>query len=158
MRIRDIFRKFARVAEDGVSPAAFLLGVSVTLIWVFTDAYFHYSDTGQLVINTGASIGTSLIVFLIQNTQNCDAKVMRLKLDELIRAFKSARTELLQMEGLTDEELADLQKEFQLYSDRATINLRRLTASRQGLDGSALAKSANRCRKTIRARNTFVKG
>ena len=131
--MREMFRMFARASADAVgSPTAFLLGVSVTLIWAGTGSYFHYSDTWQLVINTGTSIGTFLVVFLIQNTQNRDARVMQLKLDELIRALNSARTELVQMEDLTDEELAELQKEFQLHRDRATINLERITASRRG--------------------------
>jgi low affinity Fe/Cu permease len=130
--MRDLFRKFARGAADAVgSPAAFLLGVVVTLIWAATGSYFRYSDTWQLVINTGTSIGTFLIVFLIQNTQNRDAKVMQLKLDELIRAVTAARTELVQMEALTDPELEELQKEFQLHRDKAASNLERIEASRR---------------------------
>ena len=100
--MREAFRRFARLAADGVgSPAAFLLGVFMTVVWAASGSYFHYSDTWQLIINTGTSIGTFLIVFLIQNTQNREAKVMQLKLDELIRAVKLARTELVQMEALT---------------------------------------------------------
>jgi low affinity Fe/Cu permease len=130
--MRDMFRRFARIAADAVgSPAAFLLGVLVTLIWALTGSYFRYSDTWQLVINTGTSIGTFLVVFLIQNTQNRDAKVMQLKLDELIRAVTAARTELVQMEGLTDLELDQLQKEFQLHRDRTVSNLERIAASRE---------------------------
>jgi low affinity Fe/Cu permease len=130
--MRDVFRKFARIGADAVgSPAAFLLGVFATLIWAATGSYSRYSDTWQLVINTSTSIGTFLIVFLIQNTQNRDAKVMQLKLDELIRAMKAARTELVQMESLTDQELDDLQKEFQLHRDQAVINLESIIASRQ---------------------------
>jgi low affinity Fe/Cu permease len=130
--MRDAFRKFSKTSAEAVgSPAAFLFGVIVTLIWISTGPYYHYSDTWQLVINTGTSVGTFLIVFLIQNTQNRDAKVMQLKLDELIRALKSARTELVQMEDLTDSELDDLQKEFQLYRDHAASNLERIQASRQ---------------------------
>src|SRR6202040_2167308 len=104
--MRDAFRRFAKAAADAVgSPAAFLLAVFVTLLWAMTRPYFHYSDTWQLVINTGTSIGTFLIVFLIQNTQNRDAKVMQLKLDELIRAVTPARNELMRMEGLSDAQL-----------------------------------------------------
>jgi low affinity Fe/Cu permease len=132
--MRDIFRRFARAAADAVgSPAAFLFGVLITLIWAVTGSYFRYSDTWQLVINTGTSIGTFLIVFLIQNTQNRDAKVMQLKLDELIRALKTARTELVQMEALTDEELELLQKEFLLHRDEAANNLERIAESRRRL-------------------------
>jgi low affinity Fe/Cu permease len=130
--MKEVFRKFARAAADAVgSPAAFLLGVLVTLIWAVTGSYFHYSDTWQLVINTGTSIGTFLVVFLIQNTQNRDAKVMQLKLDELIRAVQAARTELVQMEALTDQELDELQREFLLHRDRAARNLDRIATSRQ---------------------------
>jgi low affinity Fe/Cu permease len=130
--MRDAFRRFAKAAADAVgSPAAFLLGVLATLLWAATGPYFHYSDTWQLVINSGTSIGTFLVVFLIQNTQNRDAKVMQLKLDELIRAVQAARTELVQMEALTDEELDELQKEFQIHRDQAASNLERIAASRQ---------------------------
>jgi low affinity Fe/Cu permease len=130
--MRDIFRRFARAAADAVgSPAAFLFGVVVTLLWAVTGPYFHYSDTWQLVINTGTTIATFLIVFLIQNTQNRDAKVIQLKLDELIRAVQAARTELVQMEDLTDVELDALQKEFQFHRDEAVTNLERIAASRR---------------------------
>jgi low affinity Fe/Cu permease len=129
--MQEIFRRFARAAADAVgSPAAFLFGVLVTLIWAGMGSYFHYSDTWQLVINSGTSIGTFLIVFLIQNTQNREAKVMQLKLDELIRALTAARTELVQMEGLTDQQLDELQKEFQMHRDQAASNLERIAASR----------------------------
>ena len=128
--MRDVFRRFARAASDAVgSPVAFLIGVIITLIWAVTGSYFRYSDTWQLVINTGTSIGTFLIVFLIQNTQNRDAKVMQLKLDELIRAVKAARTELVQMEALTDEELDELQREFLVHRDQAARNLEQIAVS-----------------------------
>jgi low affinity Fe/Cu permease len=135
---KDIFRRFARVAAEAVgSPAAFLIGVGATVVWAATGSYFHYSDTWQLVINTGTSIGTFLIVFLIQNTQNRDAKVMQLKLDELIRAVRPARTELVQMESLTDSELDELQREFQLCRDEASLNLKRLEERRRNRLGAA---------------------
>jgi low affinity Fe/Cu permease len=132
--MREVFRRFARAAADVIaSPAAFICGVLISLIWAATGSFFHYSDTWQLIINTATCIGTFLIVFLIQNTQNRDAKVMQLKLDELIRALKPARTELVQMEALTDEELDKLQKEFLQHRDQATSNLDRIAASRQKL-------------------------
>jgi len=142
LTMKDIFRQFARIAADAVgSPSAFLLGVAVTLIWAGTGSYFHYSDTWQLVINTGTSIGTFLVVFLIQNTQNRDAKVMQLKLDELIRAVKPARTELVQMESLTDAQLEELQREFQSCRDEASNNLKRLEESRDRRLRSAAARA-----------------
>lgn len=130
--MKETFRRFARVAAEGVgSPAAFLLGAVMTIVWAASGSYFHYSDTWQLIINTGTSIGTFLIVFLIQNTQNREAKVMQLKLDELIRAVKLARTELVQMEGLTDAELDALQREFQMHRDGAISSLERITMARE---------------------------
>jgi low affinity Fe/Cu permease len=130
--MRDVFGKFARITADAVgSPAAFLLGVFTTVVWAAMGSYFQYSDTWQLVINTATSIGTFLMVFLIQNTQNRDAKVMQLKLDELICAIEPARTALLQMESLTDEDLDQLQQEFQLQRNRAVTNLEHIVAFRQ---------------------------
>jgi|SRR5579872_1268494 len=126
------FRKAALWTADAVgSPWAFLAGVGVTLLWGLTGPYFHYSDTWQLVINTGTTIATFLIVFLIQYTQNRDAKVMHLKLDELIRAVATARTELVQMELLSDDELNLLYEEFQRVHDRAAKNLQRIEESRK---------------------------
>lgn len=134
--VREVFRRFARAAAEAVgSPAAFLLGVMMTLIWAASGSYFHYSDTWQLIINTGTSIGTFLIVFLIQNTQNREAKVLQLKLDELIRAVKQARTELVQMESLADSELEALQREFQMHRDEAVSNLERIAIARERRTG-----------------------
>ena len=81
--------------------------------------YFHYSDTGQVIINTGTTVVTFLVVFLIQNTQNRDAKAMHLKLDELIRAIKAARNELVDIEDLSDEELHKLEEQFRNMRKRA---------------------------------------
>lgn len=111
--MKERFRRFAHHASDVVgSPAAFLLGVLVTLLWFASGPMFRFSDTWQLVINTGTTIVTFLMVFLIQNTQNRDAKVIHLKLDELIRAVTAARTRLVHIEDLTDEELEKLEQEF----------------------------------------------
>jgi low affinity Fe/Cu permease len=88
-------------------------------VWAFTGPLFHYSDTWQLVINTGTTIVTFLMVFLIQNTQNRDARVVHLKLDELIRAVGGARNSLVDMEHLSDEELGRLQAEFETLRARA---------------------------------------
>lgn len=128
-----MFRKFARLSADLVGSAgAFLASLFITILWACTGPYFHYSDTWQLVINTGTSVATFLVVFLIQNTQNRDARVMQLKLDELIRALQPARTELVQMEGLTDEQLVELQKEFESHRDRAITDLEKIQTRRQG--------------------------
>jgi low affinity Fe/Cu permease len=122
--MKEPFRKFAQKSAQAVgSPAAFLLATLVTVVWAVTGPHFRYSDTWQLVINTGTSVSTFLVVFLIQNTQNRDARVMHMKLDELIRAVRPARTSLVQMEELTDEELEALQKEFQAFRDHANDKL-----------------------------------
>ena len=114
--MRDRFRNFT--ADLVGSPWAFIAGVVITLIWAATGPLFHFSDTWQLVINTGTTIITFLMVFLIQATQNRDAKAMHLKLDELIRAVGAARTRLVHLENLTDDELSSLEQEFQKLHDR----------------------------------------
>jgi len=81
-------------------------------VWGLTGPTFHFSDTWQLIINTGTTIVTFLMVFLIQNTQNRDAKAVHLKLDELIRAIQGARNRLVDLEKLSDEELTKLEEQF----------------------------------------------
>src|SRR6476469_5438142 len=109
----DLFGRAAtRTACLVGSPAAFLLAILGVLLWGVTGPYFHYSDTWQLVINTTTTIVTFLIVFLIQNTQNRDARAIHLKLDEVIRGVRGARTEMVDLEYLTDEELEKLHDEF----------------------------------------------
>jgi low affinity Fe/Cu permease len=126
------FRKLACKAAQAVgSAAAFLMALTATVLWVASGPYFHYSDTWQLVINTATSVATFLIVFLIQNTQNRDTAVIQLKLDELIRAVKQARTELVQMEGLSDEELDSLREEFRVLREQASSKLELIEASRR---------------------------
>ena len=108
------FRKFAQSTAEAVgSPWAFVAAVAITLAWAASGPIFHYSDTWQLIINTVLTIATFLIVILIQHTQNRDARVIHLKLDELIRAIGKARNELVHMEDLSDEELKQLKQEFQ---------------------------------------------
>lgn len=114
------FRKLAVATAEAVgSPWAFASAVLVTVVWAASGPLFRFSDTWQLVINTGTTIATFLIVFLIQYTQNRDARVVHLKLDELIRAVGTARNELVAMEGLSDAELEKLQKEFQRLQARS---------------------------------------
>lgn len=113
MSIKDVFHRFSNtVASATGSPYSFILAVLVIAVWGITGPTFEYSDTWQLVINTSTTIVTFLMVFLIQNTQNRDARAMHLKLDELIRAVRGARTELVDLEDLTDEELDLLEREF----------------------------------------------
>src|SRR5687768_6033498 len=112
--MREKFRNFACKASEGAgSPWCFFLAVLVILIWGVSGPYYKYSDTWQLVINTGTTIITFLMVFLIQNTQYRDAKAMQLKLDELLRGVKGARNNLIDLEKLSDTELEKLQKEFE---------------------------------------------
>lgn len=115
----DLFRKFAaRVSQVVGSPWSFIFAVGVIIAWAMTGRIFAYSDTWQLIINTGTTIVTFLMVFLIQNTQNRDARAIHLKLDELIRAAKGARTGLVDLEDMTDEELKHLQDEFTRLRER----------------------------------------
>jgi len=112
--MNELFRKFAHgVSNIAGTSWVFILAVTVVVVWAATGPMFHYSDTWQLVINTGTTIITFLMVFLIQNTQNRDAKAIHLKLDELIKGVKGARTGMVHIESLSDEELNRLQKQFE---------------------------------------------
>jgi low affinity Fe/Cu permease len=111
--LRERFRLYANRIADGVgSPGTFGVAVFIVLAWAVTGPMFHYSDTWQLVINTGTSVVTFLMVFLIQNTQNRDAAAMQLKLNELIRAVSTARNTLVDLENCTEEEIAAMREEF----------------------------------------------
>jgi low affinity Fe/Cu permease len=111
--MNEIFRKLSqRISIVVGSPWAFTFALVVILVWAITGPLFHFSDTWQLVINTGTTIITFLMVFLIQNTQNRDARAMHVKLDELIRSIETARNSLVDIENLPDETLNTVQKEF----------------------------------------------
>jgi low affinity Fe/Cu permease len=113
--MKNIFRHVAnRISIWTGSASVFLGAVLIVAIWGITGPVFHYSDTWQLVINTGTTIVTFLMVFLIQNTQNRDSKAVQLKLDELIRATKGARTTYVGLEDLSDTDLEELDKEFKM--------------------------------------------
>jgi low affinity Fe/Cu permease len=119
-KVNDLFRAFSRNIAHAVGSAwAFILAIAIVIVWAGTGKMFHFSDTWQLIINTGTTIVTFLMVFLIQNTQNRDGKAIQLKLDELIRALKGARNKLVDLEDLSDEELKELQKEFQRLHKRS---------------------------------------
>ena len=108
------FQALANRASAGVgSKWAFAAACGTILGWVVLGPYFHYSDTWQLVINTATTIVTFLIVFLIQNTQNRDARALHLKLDEVIRSLKMAHNEMIDIEKLSDEELEAVAKKFE---------------------------------------------
>ena len=118
--VSDAFRVFAHRSSIMLGSAwAFAGAMLVILVWLLTGPTFHFSDTWQLVINTGTTIVTFLMVFLIQNTQNRDAKAMHLKLDEIIRALKKARNELVDLEDLSDEELERLEAQFKQLRQKA---------------------------------------
>ena len=117
--MRDLFRHTAeRTAHAVGSPAAFLLALLTIAVWGVTGPYFAYSDTWQLFINTGTTIITFLMVFLIQNTQNRETRIVALKLDELLRGVEGARTGLVELDHMSDEELEVVQQEFTGMRDK----------------------------------------
>jgi low affinity Fe/Cu permease len=121
--VSDAFRVFARHSSMILGSAwAFAGAVLVIAVWLLTGPTFHFSDTWQLIINTATTIITFLMVFLIQNTQNRDAKAVHLKLDEMIRALKGARNQLVDLEDLSDEELKKLEEQFQRLRKKAEHN------------------------------------
>ena len=118
-RLRDAFHNFAHVcAQVTGSVWAFLIACLVIVVWLVTGPVFNFSDTWQLVINTATTIITFLMVFLIQNTQNRDARALHLKIDELLRAVGDARTGLVNLEKLSEAELDDLEAEFERVRKR----------------------------------------
>jgi low affinity Fe/Cu permease len=124
--VSDAFRVFAQHSSVMLGSAwAFTGAVFVILVWLLTGPTFHFSDTWQLIINTATTIITFLMVFLIQNTQNRDAKAMHLKLDELIRAVKGARNQLVDLENLSDEDLKKLEDQFRRLRQKAENTLAR---------------------------------
>ena len=119
-RVQDAFRVAARKTSAVLGTAwAFMGAVAIIVVWGLTGHIFGYSDTWQLIINTGTTIVTFLMVFLIQNTQNRDSKAIQLKLDELIRSAAGARNRLLDLEALSDEDLQEFQKEFERLRQRS---------------------------------------
>jgi low affinity Fe/Cu permease len=117
--MNSAFRKFSVAAADALGSSwMFIANVLLILIWLVAGPFFHYSDTWQLVVNTATTVFTYLAVFLIQNTQNRDALAIHLKLDELIKGVSGARTGLVNLQNLSDEELAALQEEFNRLQDK----------------------------------------
>jgi low affinity Fe/Cu permease len=114
------FTRFANGASRATGkPATFLLAVVIVVVWGVTGPLFGFSDTWQLVINTGTTIVTFLMVFLIQNTQNRDAEAMHVKMDELIRALEGAHNALLDLEELEDSELDDVRERYRKLAAKA---------------------------------------
>jgi low affinity Fe/Cu permease len=129
-RVQDAFHVFARTASDVLGSAwSFVIALAIIIVWAITGPAFGFSDTWQLIINTGTTIVTFLMVFLIQNTQNRDAKAMHLKLDELIRAVGPARNKLVDLEKLSDRELSQLESEFERVRQKADKMVKHATKS-----------------------------
>ena len=119
--MQDSFHVVAKKCSNLLGTAwAFVVALLIIVAWAVTGPIFGFSNTWQLIINTGTTIVTFLMVFLIQNTQNRDAKAMHLKLDELIRALTGARNDLVDLEELSDAQLEKLEQEFRGLSERAS--------------------------------------
>jgi low affinity Fe/Cu permease len=111
--MNQAFRRFSVAAANALGSSwMFIANVLLILVWLVAGPFFNYSDTWQLIVNTATTVFTYLAVFLIQNTQNRDATAIHLKLDELIKGVTGARTHLVNLEKLSDQELAELQEEF----------------------------------------------
>jgi len=129
----EAFRKFANTVSAATGSAwAFLAAAALILVWALTGPLFHFADVWQLVINTGTTIVTFLMVFLIQNIQNRDSQALHLKLDELLLAVEGARTGLVDLENMSDEELQGLQAEFAQLREEADDVVERVEDVEQG--------------------------
>lgn len=116
--LKEVFRRFAHQASEIMgSPWLFLMALLIVIIWALTGSLFDYSNSWQLIINTGTTIVTFLMVFVIQNTQNRDAHAMHLKLDELLRSVKEARNDLINLENCSDDQLSYYEEEFKRLRD-----------------------------------------
>lgn len=147
--MKDFFRKFSHQTSEIVgSPGAFIVALSLLLIWALTGPVFHFSDTWQLVINTATTIITFLMVFLIQNTQNRDARALHLKLDELIRSIKGARNMMVDLEELSDDELERLQTQFRRISQKSSQISSDIEEVSEGIKETKVKKGDNAKRLT----------
>jgi len=137
------FRRFAsRFSVITGTPWAFVIACALIVVWGLTGPYFHFSDTWQLVVNTGTTIVTFMMVFLIQNTQNRDARAIHLKLDELIKNNARARNKLVDLESCTEEELNELEREFKRVRARAMHKATDQAAGDPTAAGGRSARSA----------------
>ncbi len=128
-------------------PVGFFVALGIVLIWMTTGPLFHFSDTWQLVINTGTTIVTFLMVFLIQNTQNRESRAVQVKLDELIRSVRGAHNALLDLEELTDDELLAIREQYILLAQKAREDFSQGkkdtgTADVPGVSGNPSSRSA----------------
>lgn len=123
--MNEFFRKFAaKVSKVVGSGWAFILAVTIIIVWAITGPVFAFSDTWQLIINTGTTIITFLMVFLIQNTQNRDAKAIHLKLDELIHGLRGPHTGFVDLEDMSDEELEALEEAFRRLREKKSLSVK----------------------------------
>ena len=136
LAMNEFFRHTSeRTAQAVGSYWAFVVALLTVVTWLITGPYFNYSDTWQLFINTGTTIITFLMVFLIQNSQNRESRIVQLKLDELLRGVEGARTGLVQLDWMTDEELDHIHAEFHKLHDKyAPLVADDLAAVRQELE------------------------
>ena len=117
--MREHFRKLATHISNGIgSPLTFILAFSIVIFWLIIGSLFNYSDTWQLIISTTTNVIALLILFIVQYTQNRDSRAIHLKLDELIKALKGARTGLVDIEDLSDADLDSLQAEFKALHEK----------------------------------------
>jgi low affinity Fe/Cu permease len=141
-RVQDAFRVFARGASSVLDTAwAFVAAITIIAAWSITGPIYDYSDTWQLLINTGTTIVTFLMVFIIQNTQNRDSKAVHLKLDELIRSIDSARNHLVNVDRLSDDELKKLEAQFKRISNKADETIDRIEDAVEEVEEAADANS-----------------
>jgi low affinity Fe/Cu permease len=126
MKTQSWYSRFARAAARFTGkPVIFAIAVMIIAAWIITGPLFHFSDTWQLVINTGTTIITFLMVFLIQNAQNRDTEAIQVKLDELIRATQGAHNALLDLEELEDDSLQDFRRRYQELAHQARAGIGR---------------------------------
>ena len=145
------FSHFAQATAHWTGhPAVFLLAVAVVLVWIVTGPIFNYSDTWQLVINTGTTIITFLMVFLIQNTQNRDTMALQLKLSELVLAMKGAENKFAAVEDLSDEELQKLHEDCKKRADTTLSHLEKRRNKPRAPKGKARA-AAHRVKTAARS-------
>jgi low affinity Fe/Cu permease len=141
------FDRFSTTASHAAGrPWAFAAACAVLIVWVITGPLFGFSDTWQLIINTGTTIVTFMMVFLIQHSENKNSRAVQMKLDELIAATKSASNRLIDIEELTDEELAKIHTRFERLADRASSTAARRDAPAEhgaATNGRGAAKSAH---------------
>lgn len=136
---KDRFTHIAqRTATVTGTPSAFIVASSIVVVWAISGPFFKYSDTWQLVINTGTTVVTFLMVFMIQNSQNRDSKALHLKLDELIRGVAGARNHLIDLGSMSDTELADLELEFKSLRVKQTTETTQISSEGPGESSTTL--------------------